>query len=53
MAFDPASFQKFLHFCVEKKVSDIHLREGESPFIRMKGDLKKVSSVWPGTAAVH
>lgn len=44
MAFDHNSFKKFLHFCVERKVSDIHLREGEVPYIRMKGDLKRVSS---------
>ena len=44
MAFDHNSFKKFLHFCVERKVSGIHLREGEVPYIRMKGDLKRVSS---------
>jgi twitching motility protein PilT len=44
MAFDQTSFQKFLYFCVERKVSDIHLREGEPPYIRMKGELKKVNA---------
>ncbi len=44
MAYDTKSFQKLLAFCVEKSVSDIHLREGEVPYIRMKGDLKKVNS---------
>jgi len=44
MAYDAKSFQKLLAFCVEKSVSDIHLREGEVPYIRMKGDLKKVNS---------
>jgi twitching motility protein PilT len=44
MAFDKTSFHKLLHFCVEKSVSDIHLREGEVPYIRMKGDLKKITA---------
>ena len=50
MAFDQNSFQKFMNFCVEKSVSDIHLREGEVPYIRVKGDLKKVNAE-PLTAA--
>lgn len=44
MAFDKISFQKFLNFCVERSVSDIHLREGEVPYIRIKGDLKKINA---------
>ncbi len=44
MAYDTKSFQKILAFCVQKSVSDIHLREGEVPYIRMKGELKKVNS---------
>lgn len=44
MAFDKNSFHKLLQFCVEKSVSDIHLREGEVPYIRIKGDLKKISA---------
>ena len=50
MAFDQNSFHKLLHFCVEKSVSDIHLREGEVPSIRVKGSLKKLSAE-PLTAA--
>jgi twitching motility protein PilT len=44
MAFDKNSFHKLLQFCVEKSVSDIHLREGEVPYIRIKGDLKKITA---------
>lgn len=44
MAFDVHGFHKLLTFCTEKSVSDIHLREGEVPYIRIKGDLKKVSA---------
>lgn len=44
MAFDKDTFHKLLLYCVEKSVSDIHLREGEVPYLRMKGDLKKINS---------
>jgi twitching motility protein PilT len=44
MAFDKNSFHKLLNFCVEKSVSDVHLREGEIPYLRIKGGLKKISS---------
>lgn len=43
MAFDKNSFHKLLLFCVQKSVSDLHLREGEIPHLRVKGDLKKIS----------
>ncbi len=43
MAYDLAILQKLLNFCVEKSVSDVHLREGEVPYLRMKGDLKKIT----------
>lgn len=44
MAYDKNIFQKLLLFCVDKSVSDIHLREGDAPYIRMRGDLKKISA---------
>lgn len=44
MAYDQTIFQKLLLFCVEKSVSDVHLREGEIPYIRLKGGLKKINA---------
>jgi twitching motility protein PilT len=44
MAIDKNSFHKLLHFCVEKSVSDIHLRTGEAPYIRVTGSLKKLNA---------
>lgn len=44
MAYDKNSLHKLLHFCVEKSVSDIHIREGEFPYVRMNGGLKKLGA---------
>lgn len=44
MAFDKAGFQKLLQFCADKSVSDVHLREGEPPYIRIKGDLRQLAA---------
>ena len=43
MAYDLGVFQKLLSFCVEKSVSDVHLREGEAPYLRIRGDLRKIN----------
>lgn len=44
MAMDKNSFHKLLMFAAEKKVSDLHLREGEVPYLRVRGALKKISA---------
>ena len=44
MAYDAAGFTKLITYCVQNSVSDVHLREGETPYIRMKGGLKKVNA---------
>ena len=38
------TFHKFLKLATANGVSDIHLREGEPPFFRMKGGLKKIKA---------
>lgn len=42
MALDKETFHKLLKSATANSVSDIHLREGEFPYFRMKGRLKKV-----------
>ncbi len=42
MALDINTFHKLLKSATSNGVSDIHLREGEFPYFRMKGSLKKV-----------
>lgn len=42
MAIDINTFHKLLKSATANGVSDIHLREGEYPYFRMKGNLKKV-----------
>ena len=42
MALDKETFHKLLKSATANEVSDIHLREGEFPYFRMKGSLKKV-----------
>lgn len=44
MAMDKTSFHKLLQFAAERKVSDLHLREGEAPYLRVRGSLKKISA---------
>ena len=44
MSYTKIGFQKLLHFCVENSVSDVHLREGDVPYIRIKGSLKKINA---------
>jgi twitching motility protein PilT len=41
MAMDKETFHKLLKSATVNGVSDIHLREGEFPYFRMKGGLKK------------
>lgn len=44
MAYDLDVFTKLMNYCVQNSVSDVHLRETETPYIRMKGGLKKVNA---------
>ncbi len=42
MSMSKESFHKLLKLATANGVSDIHLREGENPYFRMKGGLKKI-----------
>ena len=42
MPIDKDSFHKMLKSATANNVSDIHLREGESPYFRIKGGLRKI-----------
>tara|TARA_B100000925_G_scaffold291751_1_gene281175 strand:- start:4389 stop:5483 length:1095 start_codon:yes stop_codon:yes gene_type:complete len=44
MAISEKNFQTLLKVAVENKASDIHLREGESPAFRIRGDLTPIKS---------
>ena len=44
MPMTKETFHKFLKLATANGVSDIHLREGEPPFFRMKGGLKKIKA---------
>ena len=41
---DVTGFQKLLNFALRKDVSDIHLREGYPPCLRIRGSLKKIQA---------
>ena len=45
MPIDQNTFNKLLKSAAANDVSDIHLREGEFPYFRMKGNLKKVKMI--------
>lgn len=42
MAYDPKNFIQLLMMAVKNGVSDIHLRAGEKPYFRIKGELKPI-----------
>lgn len=44
MPMDKETFHKLLKSATVNGVSDIHLREGEYPYFRMKGGLKKIKA---------
>lgn len=44
MSINKESFHKLLKLATVNGVSDIHLREGENPYFRMKGGLKKIKA---------
>ncbi|MBK26700.1 MAG: type IV pili twitching motility protein PilT [Halobacteriovorax sp.] len=44
MPMDKETFHKLLKSATVNGVSDIHLREGEFPYFRMKGGLKKIKA---------
>jgi twitching motility protein PilT len=44
MAYSIDTFTKLMNHCVQNSVSDVHLREGEAPYVRVKGSLKKVNA---------
>lgn len=44
MPMSKESFHKLLKLATANGVSDIHLREGENPYFRMKGGLKKIKA---------
>lgn len=45
MAVDKNALLKLLQWAVQNGVSDVHLREGEAPALRIKGDLAAVKAV--------
>lgn len=44
MAVDKSTLLKLIQWAVQNGVSDIHLREGEAPALRVKGDLASVKA---------